>query len=137
MVPERGAVTAGASDAGSNGGERGAPFTIGGFWRGCEEIGGRIGPRVGVTQRHRDRRRAPLRYLPSGPEARIPGHQRFARLVSATPAITSAPPASIDGDNGSPSSATDSSTPNTEHGHEVGEHGRAGRPEFAIDGAWR
>ncbi|MBA9827793.1 hypothetical protein DI458_09180 [Burkholderia contaminans] len=43
MVPERGAVSAGASDAGSNGDERGAQFTIGGFWRGCENIGGRIG----------------------------------------------------------------------------------------------
>ncbi|MBA9899967.1 hypothetical protein D7207_21945 [Burkholderia cepacia] len=39
MVPERGAV-AGASDAGSNGDKRSAPFTIGGFWRGCENIGG-------------------------------------------------------------------------------------------------
>ncbi|KKL33494.1 hypothetical protein WR30_23215 [Burkholderia contaminans FFH2055] len=43
MVPERGAVSAGASDAGSNGDERGAQFTIGGFWRCCENIGGRIG----------------------------------------------------------------------------------------------
>ncbi|RRA24257.1 hypothetical protein DF038_05965 [Burkholderia cepacia] len=39
MVPERGAF-AGASDAGSNGDKRSAPFTIGGFWRGCENIGG-------------------------------------------------------------------------------------------------
>ncbi|KAG8154414.1 hypothetical protein BFF94_006485 [Burkholderia catarinensis] len=43
MVPERGAAATGASDAGSNGGGRSASFTIGGFWPGCEKIGGRIG----------------------------------------------------------------------------------------------
>lgn len=39
-----------ASDAGANGDKRGALFTIGGFWRRCEKIGGHIGG----TQASRD-----------------------------------------------------------------------------------
>jgi len=31
------------SDARATGGKRSASFTIGGFWRGCEKIGGHIG----------------------------------------------------------------------------------------------
>ncbi|MCA7950491.1 hypothetical protein LGM43_09415 [Burkholderia seminalis] len=43
MVPERDTVAARERNAGSHGGKRGAFFTIGGFARGCEKIGGHIG----------------------------------------------------------------------------------------------
>ncbi|KWE55034.1 hypothetical protein WT53_21650 [Burkholderia sp. MSMB2157WGS] len=46
MVPEHGAVAdrpSARAMPGANGDKRGALFTIGGFWRRCEKIGGHIG----------------------------------------------------------------------------------------------